>query len=175
MTAPTIDAKAYQKRIEQALGARDPYQVLAETPRALATIVKSNAAGTLRARPFEGKWTPNEILGHLADAEWAWGWRIRMVISQDRPTLTGYDQELWVTAQAHNDREPGEHLEVFTAMRRSNLGLWRRIAPADMDRLGLHAERGPESLKLMLRLHAGHDLVHLDQIARYLAAIPSGP
>ncbi len=39
-----------------------------------------------------------------------------------------------------------------------------------MERLGLRAERGPESLRTMLRMHAGHDLLHLGQITRYLAA-----
>jgi hypothetical protein len=176
MPTPAIVENPYRNRVEQALGSRDPLQVLADTPRQLAAILAASPAGRLRARPFAGKWTPNEILGHLADAEWAWGWRIRMVLSHDQPVLTGYDQEAWVAAQGHNDREPREHLDVFTAMRASNVALWRRVAPADMDRLGLHAERGPESLRTMLRLHAGHDLLHLDQIARYLAAgtVPEG-
>ncbi len=171
MNQATIVDNPYRNRVEQALGSRDPFQVLAETPRALAAFVKANPAARMRTRPFEGKWTPNEILGHLADAEWAWGWRIREVLSRDRPTLLGYDQEAWVAAQQHNDREPQEHLDAFTAMRKSNLALWRRIPAADMERLGMHAERGPESLRTMLRMHAGHDLLHLDQITRYLAAV----
>ncbi len=171
MNDPPMVADPYRMRVEQALGRRDPFQVLAETPRALSEFVSANPPERLRTRPFEGKWTPNEIVGHLADAEWAWGWRIRTVLSQQRPAILGYDQEAWVRAQGHNDREPREHLDAFVAMRRSNLALWRRIAPEDMERLGLHAERGPESLRTMLRMHAGHDLLHLDQIDRYLAAI----
>jgi hypothetical protein len=35
----------------------------------------------------------------------------------------------------------------------------------------MHNERGPESLGLMLCMNAGHDLSHIDQLTRYLAAI----
>jgi hypothetical protein len=36
--------------------------------------------------------------------------------------------------------------------------------------VGLHSERGPESLDLLLRLMGGHDLVHRRQIDRVLTA-----
>jgi hypothetical protein len=36
---------------------------------------------------------------------------------------------------------------------------------------GRHNERGAESLAVMLRMQAGHDLSHLNQIDRYLCAI----
>jgi hypothetical protein len=50
--------------------------------------------------------------------------------------------------------------------------MWRRTSPADLERTGQHNERGPESLGVMLRLVAGHDLSHLDQITRYIQAVP---
>ena len=37
--------------------------------------------------------------------------------------------------------------------------------------MGLHAERGEEKLGFMLRMNAGHDLSHIDQIRRYIAAL----
>jgi hypothetical protein len=40
-----------------------------------------------------------------------------------------------------------------------------------LKRTGEHNERGPESLDVMLRLLAGHDLSHLSQIARYVQAV----
>jgi hypothetical protein len=45
------------------------------------------------------------------------------------------------------------------------------MSPADLQRTGQHNERGPESLAVMLRMLAGHDLSHLDQIARYIRAV----
>jgi hypothetical protein len=45
------------------------------------------------------------------------------------------------------------------------------VAADDLHRAGRHNERGAESLGEMLRMTAGHDLNHLNQIARYLQAI----
>jgi len=65
--------------------------------------------------------------------------------------------------QRHNEREPSELVEMFRTMRQFNLALWKRMSPADLQRNGLHNERGPESLGVMLPMIAGHDLSHLDQ------------
>ena len=51
-------------------------------------------------------------------------------------------------------------------LRRDNLRLIERATPADLLRVGVHAERGEESVGYLMRLYAGHDLMHLNQIAR---------
>lgn len=162
---------AYQQKLKDLLADRDPIEVLSETPDRLRRIVEEHTTEQLRARPFEGKWTPNEILGHLTDAEWASAWRFRHVLGDERPSVTGYDQDAWVDAQRFNERDPSELLAMFCALRSFNLDLWKRLTPADFGRVGDHSDRGPESLGLMLCMAAGHDLSHLDQITRYLDAI----
>lgn len=57
------------------------------------------------------------------------------------------------------------------AMRLFNLAVWKRMLPADCERNGHHNERGPESLGVILRMMAGHDLSHLDQINRYIRGV----
>ena len=76
-----------------------------------------------------------------------------------------------MAGQQHNEREPSELVEMFRTMRQFNLVLWKRMSPADLTRTGQHNERGPESLAVMLRMLAGHDLSHLDQITRYIQAV----
>jgi len=167
------DPKAYQKMQCERVGDRDPIELLVATPATLQRIVSQHSPKVMRTRPFPGKWTPNEIIGHLGDTEWTYGFRIRMILSEDSPAILGMDQEKWVIGQGHNDREPSELLEIFRELRRFNLLLWKRMNPAALERTGRHNERGPESLGLMLRMTAGHDLSHIDQITRYLAAIAS--
>jgi len=144
---------------------------LAQTTSTLADIVHKHSATVLRTRPFEGKWTPNEVIGHLADSEWVYAYRLRLILCDDNPTILGMNQDLWVAGQRHNEREPSELVEMFRTMRQFNLALWKRMSPADLKRTGRHNERGPESLGVMLRMLAGHDLSHLDQITRYIQAI----
>jgi len=165
------DPQAYRKKLMDQLGGRNPLDIMSDTPNVLAGIVREHPAEKLRARPFPGKWTPNEILGHLADAELVYGYRMRLILCEDNPTILGMDQELWVSGQRHNEREPADLLEMFTGLRLFNLGVWRRMSKHDLERAGQHNERGRETLGDMLPMLAGHDLSHIDQIRRYLAAV----
>ena len=166
--------RAYRENLFKLLDGRDPLEVLARTASTLADIVREHSATELRTRPFEGKWTPNEVIGHLSDGEWVYGYRLRLILCEDNPAIVGTNQDRWVAVQRHNEREPSELVEMFRTMRQFNLALWKQTSPADWERTGHHSERGSESLGLMLRMMAGHDLSHLDQIARYLQAVRQG-
>jgi hypothetical protein len=41
----------------------------------------------------------------------------------------------------------------------------------EWERVGMHAERGPGTVRTMFHMAAGHDLVHLRQITRIIRAI----
>ena len=163
--------QAYRERLFQLVGKQEPLEVLGQTAGKLEEIVRNYSPTVLRTRPFEGKWTPNEVIGHLTDSEWVYGYRLRLILCEENPTILGMEQNLWVTGQKHNDREPSAHAEMFRTMREYNLALWKQATPEDLKRTGLHNERGPESLGLMLRMLAGHDLAHLAQAERYIRAV----
>ena len=112
-----------------------------------------------------------QLASHLADGEWVYGYRLRLILCENDPAILGTQQDLWVAALRHNEREPSELAEIFRVLRSLNLAVWRRTSPEDLKRIGQHNERGPESLGVMLRLLAGHDLSHLDQINRYIQAV----
>ncbi len=165
------DVEAYREKLLGLLGKRDPIAVMGETPSVLSRVVREHTPAQMRMRPFAGKWTPNEIIGHLTDSEWVYGFRARLILCENNPTILGMDQDLWVAGQRHNEREPSELVEMFRALRTENLHLWRSVGPRELERTGTHNERGRESLGLMLRMEAGHDLSHLEQITRYLTAV----
>jgi hypothetical protein len=166
-----MDAHAYRENLFRLLGDRNPLEVLAQTAPALGDVVRAHSAEVLRSRPFEGKWTPNEIIGHLVDGEWTYGYRLRLIVSEDDPVILGTQQDSWVARQQHNRRDPSELAEAFRTLRELNLAAWKQLSPDDLKRTGRHNERGAEPLGVMLRMVAGHDLSHLNQIARYVQAV----
>ena len=97
--------------------------------------------------------------------------RPRLILCENDPTILGTNQDLWVASRRHNEREPSKLVEIFGVMCLFNLAVSRRTSPEDLKRTGQHNERGPESLDVMLRLLAGLDLPHLDQIPRYIQAV----
>ena len=148
------------------IGGRNPVEVLGETPAAAAQAIAALSPEQLRRPESEGKWSIAQVLRHLADTDVVWGWRMRLILAQDRPAITGFDQDLWAEHLGYADADPGESLDTFTVLRRDNLRLIERATPADLQRVGVHAERGEESVGYLIRLYAGHDLMHLNQIAR---------
>ena len=113
----TIDiskTSAYSQKLMGLLGRREPFEVLASTADVLGKVVSAHAAAILRTRPFEGKWTPNEIIGHLADGEWVLGFRSRMILCEENPVILPMDQDLWVRVRS------------TTSMNQRNC--WRRFA-----------------------------------------------
>jgi uncharacterized damage-inducible protein DinB len=164
-------AAAYVSAVLDLLGDRDPISVLRATADALPRAIDRLSPEQLRRPEQPGKWSLNQILHHLADSDLVWAWRMRVILAQDRPTITGYDQDLWA-ARLHDDRdEPADAIELFTVVRRSNLRLVERASPADLARVGVHSERGEERLDHLVRLYAGHDLLHLRQIDRVRRAV----
>lgn len=164
-------AGAYVSAILDLLGAQDPLAVLGETPAALGRAIDGVPAAKLKQPERPGKWSIGQVLQHLADSDLVWGWRLRLILAQDRPTITGYDQDEWADNLHYDEAEPAESLEIFGVLRRSNLRLLERASPEDLLRVGVHAERGEESVDHLRRLYAGHDLMHLQQIARIRRAI----
>lgn len=165
-----VDPASYIAAITAKAEGRESLEVLAETPGLFAERLERLAEETLRARPFAGKWTPLEVFGHLVDAEFVYGYRSRTIYADDRPAIIGMDQDKWVDRFGHRDRDPQELLAEFADLRRINLRFWRTITDRDLDRCGLHSERGEESLRRLLPLLAGHDVWHLEQFDRYVAA-----
>jgi hypothetical protein len=159
-------AAAYVNAILELVGTEEPMAILRATPGELRRAIDGVPPAQLRQPEMPGKWSIAYVLQHLADAELVWGWRIRLILAQDRPVITGYDQDLWANRLGYDETDPEESIETFAVLRRSNLRLLDRATAADDKRVGVHAERGEESIAHLRRLNAGHDRLHLRQIAR---------
>ena len=162
------EADAYRAGVLDALGKDDPVGVQEAEPELWRRLI-DQAGAHLRTVPADGEWSVLECLGHLVDSELVTSARYRWVLAEDEPPLVGFDQNRWVAALDHKRDDPAALLELFSALRRANVALWRRTPPAMRSRVGMHAERGPESYELLFRLQAGHGRVHRAQAERALA------
>jgi DinB superfamily len=159
---PVEDPQGYQRFLLSKLGEDDPAEVQRATPSALRSLFE-RAGERLQTPSDSGEWSVLQVGGHILDGELVASARYRWILAHDEPPLVGYDQDLWVERLRHNDADPAEILALFEALRTANLTLWSRSSEEDRARVGLHAERGPESYELTFRLMAGHDRNHLAQ------------
>lgn len=163
--------QAYTNAILGVLGDRDPFEVLRETPGVLEAEVAAVSPDRLGVPEKPGKWSIRQVVQHLADSELMGGVRFRLVLAHDRPVIVAYDQDLWAGRLHYETSDTALALGDFRRIREANLRLLESASEADLARAGVHAERGEESVAHMIRLYAGHDLVHLRQIRRIRATI----
>jgi hypothetical protein len=165
------DAAAYTTAVIDLVGNAAPLEVLGQTHARLRDLMAPLTPHQLATPEADGKWSVGQVLRHLADSEIVWGFRLRLVLAHDRPAITGYDQDLWAERLHYDEANPVESVREFGVLRDGNLRLLGRASSADLERVGIHAERGEESVTHMIKLYAGHDLLHLRQIQRIARAI----
>ena len=162
-------AQQYIQRIMAHSEGKKPLAVQAATAKKLAGHIKGLPAGKLRKRPAPNKWSVSEIAAHLADAEIAIGWRLRLILGAPGTPIAAFDQDSWVISLHYEKRDPRKSVETFRVLREANLALLKSLKPEQWKHYGMHAERGQETIEHIVRLIAGHDLNHLQQIERILA------
>ena len=160
----------YAKRILGNVEGVDPLKVQAGTAKKLERLIKGVPASKLRKRPAPEKWSVGEILAHLADSEIVVGWRLRQILGAPGTPIQAYDQDSWAAAGHYAKRDPRKSAEQFRIVREANLALLKSLAPEQWKHHGMHAERGVESIEHIVRMIAGHDINHTNQVERIVAA-----
>ena len=167
-----------QQYIQRMLGniqGQDALKVQAATAKKLERLARGAPASKLRKRPAPDKWSVAEILAHLGDTEIVVAWRIRSILGAPGTPIQAFDQDAWVAAGHYAKRDPRKCIEQFRVLRETNLALLKSLAPEQWKHHGMHAERGQETVEHIVRLMAGHDINHLQQIERILAPKISSP
>ncbi len=162
-------ADQYKARLMALTESKDPVSVQRETIEQLNALIAGIPAEKLRQRPAPDRWSAAEILAHLSEAEIASSWRYRQMLEHDGAVLSGYDQDLWETLGGYSTRDPGKSLLLFQLLREANLRLFEGLSPEQWQRHGMHTERGRMSVQDLVRLVAGHDINHVEQIRKVIA------
>jgi hypothetical protein len=136
----------------------------------LALLLKGKTGKQLMRKPAPDKWSVAEIVAHLADAELAISWRIRQILSKNAVPIQAYDQDSWAKTFDYARRDPRQSLANFRTLREANIALLKSVTRKLWDNYGVHEERGNESISHVVRMVAGHDLNHLQQVQRILKA-----
>jgi hypothetical protein len=155
------------------IGDRDPAEIQSRLGPGLDELL-ARAGERLWNRPAPDEWSPGEIVTHLADVEIFMSARYRWILAHDQPPLVGFDPDRLAQRLHRPPEDVRENLAVLRSLRRANLDLWSRTTPEERARVGIHAERGPETLEMTFRMAAGHDLLHLAQLGRAVDLV-TGP
>jgi hypothetical protein len=142
--------------------------ILASTATEIALRLEAIGADKAAVSPAPGKWSPAEIVCHLADCELVFGFRLRQTLAEDAPTIQPFDQEKW--AATYPGISAKQALSTFSALRAWNRLLIEGALPAASERPMTHPERGAMTFMTVVETMAGHDLNHLAQLQKLASA-----
>ena len=148
------------------LGAQDARAVIAMTPGLVQQAVNAMSAEQVEAPIAEGKWSPTQIVAHLADCEVVFSFRLRQTLAMESPVIQPFDQDDWAKQYAVYDMASA--LALFRAARAWNVKLIGGLGAADWQREMTHPERGTMTFQNVVETMAGHDVNHLGQLQSVL-------
>jgi uncharacterized damage-inducible protein DinB len=156
----------YIQRILGYVNEKDPLRVQQETAKKLEKLVKPLTQRQLSQRPAPDKWSVAEVLAHLADTELVGGWRMRLILGNNGVSIQAFDQDVWAKTFDYAHRDPKLSLQTFRVLRENNLRMLKALPRELWENYGMHQERGKETIAHIVRMFAGHDLNHLEQVER---------
>lgn len=139
-------------------------------PAQLKAVVTPLTGAQLTAPDPEGGWTAAQIVHHLADSHVNSYIRLKLILTEEQPTLKPYDQEAWAGLADGDTPAIEDSLAILEGLHRRWTRLFESLGEADWQRSGFHPEIGPVTPEDLLRIYAGHGADHLDQMRRVLAA-----
>ncbi len=151
----------------QYVGSRDPLAVMRETIGQTQSVLNAFTPGAWARSYAPGKWTAQQLIVHVAQAELVFGMRARYALFEPNYVVQPFDQDPWVASEGAVVDGPTA-LEAFAAFRRMNIALFSSLTPAQRARTFTHPERGAmtvEDVLVSLAGHEAHHLQHFKQIA----------
>jgi DinB superfamily len=149
------------------LGSRDAKTVIAETADRLAELTKQ-LSPRIDQSPAPGKWSPREVLCHLADCELMFAVRLRQTLAEPHHVIQPFDQDHWARQYSAFTAEAA--LAVFAAVRQWNQALIRNASAEAFAKPVKHPERGEMTFQTIVETMAGHDLNHIQQLQKIASA-----
>lgn len=149
----------------------DVLEALAAGPGRLERLLAPVTPELETFRYAPDRWTIREVVGHLIDSERLFGYRALHMARRDPAPLPSMDQEAWADASNAGERPLAGLLDELEAVRRGTLGLFRGLAPGDLDRRGVAS--GVEfTVRSFPWIVAGHEAHHRTVLAeRYLPEV----
>jgi uncharacterized damage-inducible protein DinB len=116
-------------------------------------------------RYADGKWTVREVVGHIADAERIFTYRLLRIARGDATPLPGFDENAYQRVAGFEQRPLGSVVAELRAVRQATLPLIRSLDVAALEREGTASDKRA-TVRGLVWVTAGHFQHHADILAQ---------
>ncbi len=118
----------------------------------------------IRYRPAFGEWSAIEVVGHMVDKMRHWSKRVERVLSEDRPTLPGYDQDAEVRQYDYQHADVTALFEQLQQQCEYFSTVIEAIPTSELEREGIHGEFGNMTVRQCIEAPLKSVPEHLEQL-----------
>ncbi|RPJ52616.1 MAG: putative metal-dependent hydrolase [Acidobacteria bacterium] len=133
-------------------------------PAELEKTVGGLGEAQLESRYREGSWTVRQVVHHLADSHANAYIRMKMALTEDKPTIKPYDQDAWSELEDARKLPLGSSLDVLRGLHHRWTVLMRSMPAGAWSRRLIHPERGEMTLEEILEVYRNHGQKHLEHV-----------
>ena len=151
-------APFYQKYVDAASSVDDVFDLLAQQGDVLAYMATWPEAKA-GYRYSEGKWTVRQVIGHMADTERVFSYRLLRIARGDATPLAGFDQDVYQLHAGFEGRTVASLVAELRAVRQASMTLIRSLDQTALDRAGTASENRVTA-RALVWIIAGHFAHH---------------
>ena len=137
-------------------------------PEIVRRLLRLIPADRLDHRPDPERFTPREVIAHLADWEPIMRERMQTALRSPGATIVAWDEGQMALDHDYAGSDPVEQVTLFARERKVTAELICSIQGADWEKTVVHPERGTQSVADLGNLLLGHDLYHIEQLTEIL-------
>jgi uncharacterized damage-inducible protein DinB len=112
-----------------------------------------------------GSWNIRQIVHHVADSHLNFHIRLRLSLTEDKPTVKPYDENSWARLVDYDSDDLSSSLDIIRGVHKRSVDLLKTLQEKDFGRTFYHPEHKKEfDLRWLLSLYAWHGTHHAGQI-----------
>lgn len=135
-----------------------------QLPRILNDSVKGLDDDQLNTPYGRGKWTILQLVHHLADSHMNAFVRMKLIITEDNPTLKTYEQDDWARTHEARHYPLASSLNIIQGLHERWCNLLESLPENAWKRSAIHPESGNITLEQLLKIYAEHGELHVKRI-----------
>jgi len=137
-------------------------------PVVIQRLLRQISLDQMDRQMHPGRFTPREVVAHLADWEPIMRERIRQAVTNPGSTLVVYDEDQMAIENRYSKSDPNEQCALFARERSDTAEYIKTLSQDDLRKTVHHPERGERTADDLANLLLGHDLYHIEQLSEYL-------
>jgi hypothetical protein len=142
---------------------KEKIQAIRNLPNELNDAVSGMSPAQLDTPYRDGGWTARQVVHHIADSHINAFVRMKLVLTEDHPTVKPYDENSWAAMNDYTlDIAPS--MAIVSGVQERMADLLDDVKDEEWSRTLNHPERGVETMQDLLDMYAYHGKHHVDQI-----------